>query len=57
MQHTVDAMAAEGRPYKGVLYAGFMLTPAPGGALQPVVLEYNCRFGDPETQVRDVCLR
>lgn len=43
---TVAAMAHEGRPYKGVLYAGIMLTP--GG---PKILEYNCRFGDPETQV------
>ena len=43
---TVDAMAAEGRPFKGCLYFGLMLTPA-----GPRVIEYNCRFGDPETQV------
>ncbi|MSO81053.1 MAG: phosphoribosylamine--glycine ligase, partial [Alphaproteobacteria bacterium] len=43
---TVRAMAAEGRPYKGVLYAGLMLTA--GG---PKLLEYNVRFGDPECQV------
>jgi phosphoribosylamine--glycine ligase len=42
---TVQAMEAEGRPFKGVLYAGLMLTE--GG---PKVLEYNARFGDPETQ-------
>ena len=45
-QKTVDAMAAEGRPFKGVLYFGLMLT-----ADGPKVLEYNTRFGDPETQV------
>lgn len=43
---TIAAMAAEGRPYSGVLYAGLMIT-----ANGPKVLEYNCRFGDPEAQV------
>ena len=43
---TIHAMKAEGRPFKGCLYFGLMLTP--GG---PKVIEYNCRFGDPETQV------
>ncbi len=43
---TLAALAAEGRPYRGVLYAGMMLT-----ADGPKVIEYNCRFGDPETQV------
>ena len=41
----VHGMKASGAPYKGVLYAGIMVTP--GG---PKVLEFNCRFGDPETQ-------
>jgi phosphoribosylamine--glycine ligase len=58
---TVQGMAAEGRTYTGVLYAGLMLT-----ADGPKALEYNCRFGDPETQVQmlrleddlaDVCLK
>jgi phosphoribosylamine--glycine ligase len=43
---TVKAMDAEGRRYQGVLYAGLMMTDA-----GPKVLEYNARFGDPETQV------
>ena len=46
-QLTVEKMAARGTPYTGVLYAGMMLTPEKG----PYVLEFNCRFGDPETQV------
>lgn len=45
-QPTVDAMAAEGRPFKGVIFFGLMLTPK-----GPKVLEYNARFGDPEAQV------
>ncbi len=43
---TVHAMAAEGRPFRGCLYFGLMLTKD-----GPRVIEYNCRFGDPETQV------
>jgi len=43
---TVEGMAAEGNTYKGFLYAGLMITPAG----EPKVIEYNCRFGDPETQ-------
>jgi phosphoribosylamine---glycine ligase len=46
LQAAVDGMAADGVPYVGVLYAGLMLTPD-----GPKLLEYNCRFGDPETQV------
>lgn len=43
---TIKAMENEGRPFKGCLYFGLMLTPQ-----GPKVVEYNCRFGDPETQV------
>ncbi len=45
-QATVDAMAAEGRPFKGIIFFGLMLTED-----GPRVLEYNARFGDPEAQV------
>ena len=45
-QKTVDAMAAEGREFKGVIFFGLMITPK-----GPRVLEYNARFGDPEAQV------
>ena len=43
---TINAMKAEGREFRGCLYFGLMLTPK-----GPKVIEYNCRFGDPETQV------
>ena len=43
---TINAMNSEGRTFKGCLYFGLMLTPK-----GPKVIEYNCRFGDPETQV------
>ena len=46
LRPTLDGMAREGSPYKGLLYAGIMATPD-----GPKVVEYNCRFGDPETQV------
>lgn len=46
LQPTVEAMAADGSPYSGALYGGFILTPD-----GPEILEYNARFGDPETQV------
>ena len=42
---TVEAMAKEGKPYKGVLFAGLMI-----GEEGPKVIEFNCRFGDPECQ-------
>ena len=45
-QPTIDAMAAEGRPFTGILFTGLMLTKD-----GPKVLEYNARFGDPEAQV------
>ena len=45
-QKTVDALAMEGREFKGIIYFGLMLTPE-----GPKVLEYNARFGDPEAQV------
>jgi phosphoribosylamine---glycine ligase len=46
VQPTVDEMARRGTPYQGVLYAGFMIKDG-----QPRLVEYNCRFGDPECQV------
>ncbi len=45
MRPTIETMAGEGRPYKGVLYAGLMIDDS-----GPKVLEFNCRFGDPEAQ-------
>jgi phosphoribosylamine--glycine ligase len=45
MSPTINGMAAEGRQFVGVLYAGLMIRNG-----EPYLLEYNCRFGDPETQ-------
>jgi phosphoribosylamine--glycine ligase len=53
-QRVVDEMAMEGTPFHGILFCGMMMTPPrhdqPGGVTQPMVLEFNTRFGDPETQ-------
>ena len=46
IKRTLDGMKSEGTPYTGLLYAGMMMT-----SNGPKVLEFNCRFGDPETQV------
>jgi phosphoribosylamine--glycine ligase len=46
VQPTIDAMRARGTPYMGVLYAGLMIKDG-----EPKLIEYNCRFGDPECQV------
>jgi phosphoribosylamine--glycine ligase len=46
LERTLEALRAEGVDYRGVLYAGLMMTPD-----GPKVLEFNCRFGDPEAQV------
>jgi phosphoribosylamine--glycine ligase len=46
MERVVEQLAKDGNPYSGCLYGGFMLTPE-----GPKVLEFNARFGDPETQV------
>lgn len=45
LEPTIKAMTLEGRPYRGVLYAGLMI-----GETGPQIVEYNCRFGDPEAQ-------
>jgi phosphoribosylamine--glycine ligase len=49
-QRVVDGMAAEHTPFKGILFCGIMLAERPDGSVQPMVLEFNTRFGDPETQ-------
>jgi phosphoribosylamine--glycine ligase len=47
LRPTIDGMRAEGRPFRGVLFAGLMVTPSG----DPVLLEHNVRFGDPECEV------
>jgi len=49
-QKTVDGMLKDGTPFAGILFCGIMMTPTPDGGIQPMVLEFNTRFGDPETQ-------
>jgi phosphoribosylamine--glycine ligase len=49
-QPVVDAMAAEGAPFRGILFCGMMMVPRGSGKVDPMVLEFNTRFGDPETQ-------
>jgi phosphoribosylamine--glycine ligase len=49
-QRVVDEMALEGAPFKGILFCGMMMVPQKDGTTQPMVLEFNTRFGDPETQ-------
>jgi phosphoribosylamine--glycine ligase len=49
-QRVVDEMAIEGTPFHGILFCGMMMVPQSGRITQPMVLEFNTRFGDPETQ-------
>ena len=49
-QRVVDEMAMEGTPFHGILFCGMMMVPQHDGTTQPMVLEFNTRFGDPETQ-------
>jgi phosphoribosylamine--glycine ligase len=49
-QRVVDEMAREGTPFQGILFCGMMMTPQPDGSTKPMVLEFNTRFGDPETE-------
>jgi len=49
-QRVVDGMAEAGRPFKGILFCGIMLVPQSDASIKPMVLEFNTRFGDPETQ-------
>jgi phosphoribosylamine--glycine ligase len=49
-QRVVDEMALEGTPFHGILFCGMMMVPQRDGSTLPMVLEFNTRFGDPETQ-------
>ena len=49
-KRVVDEMAMEGSPFHGILFCGMMMVPQHDGTTQPMVLEFNTRFGDPETQ-------
>ena len=49
-QKVVDGMAAIGTPFQGILFCGIMLVPRPDGTVDPMVLEFNTRWGDPETE-------
>jgi phosphoribosylamine---glycine ligase len=49
-QRVVDEMGVEGTPFHGILFCGMMMVPQHDGTTQPMVLEFNTRFGDPETQ-------
>jgi phosphoribosylamine--glycine ligase len=49
-QVVVDEMALEGAPFQGILFCGMMMVPQKDGTTLPMVLEFNTRFGDPETQ-------
>ena len=49
-QKVVDEMALEGAPFHGILFCGMMMVPQHDGTTLPMVLEFNARFGDPETQ-------
>ena len=49
-QRVVDEMAMEGTSFQGILFCGMMMVPRTDGTTQPMVLEFNTRFGDPETQ-------
>jgi phosphoribosylamine--glycine ligase len=49
-QPVVDAMRFQGHPFQGILFCGMMMTPQPDGTVLPMVLEFNTRWGDPETE-------